>query len=133
MKIWEILKKENVGKTYNVYNGISCLTQIVIERYDFVFLRPKLIKEDKSLEDEFSLEFILRLSFKEDIDWTKVPVDTKILVRDRAGSGWVRKYFAKYENGTVYAWASGKTSWSAETKYDVIEWDEAKLYEGNEA
>ena len=134
MKIWEILKEENVGKIYDVYNGISCCTRIVIEGNEGWFLRAKLIKEDKFLEDEFSLGFILRLSFKEYIDWTKVPVDTKILVRNSECSEWNRRYFAKYENGKVYAWDNGRTSWSAynEDNINVTGWGKAKLYEGNE-
>ena len=58
-------------------------------------------------------------------DWSKVKVDTPILVRDFEGSDWFRRHFAKYENGTVYAWDGGDTSWSGE---DVMtEWKYAKL------
>jgi hypothetical protein len=46
------------------------------------------------------------------IDWSKVTVDTPILVRDNIFSEWGKRYFAKYENGSVYAWADGRTSWS---------------------
>ena len=27
---------------------------------------------------------------------------------------WVKRHFAKYENGRVYAWSHGKTSWTGE-------------------
>ena len=37
------------------------------------------------------------------VDWSKVPVDTPILVRDIESDGWERRYFAKYEDNTVYA------------------------------
>lgn len=47
------------------------------------------------------------------IDWTKVAVDTPILVRDSVSLEWTKKYFAKYENGSVYAWHYGTTSWSS--------------------
>lgn len=47
------------------------------------------------------------------IDWSKVPVDTKVLVRDSNAFSWERRYFAKYEDGKVYTWACGATSWSA--------------------
>ena len=47
-------------------------------------------------------------------DWSKVPVDTPILVKDTLGSRWLHRYFAKYENVIVFAWADGLTSWSAE-------------------
>ena len=63
-------------------------------------------------------------------DWSKVEVDTPILVRDFEGSDWFRRHFAKYENGTVYAWDGGDTSWSGG---DVMtEWKYAKLAESEE-
>lgn len=37
------------------------------------------------------------------IDWSKVPVDTPILVRDNKSDEWLRRYFARYEKGWVYA------------------------------
>lgn len=46
------------------------------------------------------------------VDWSKVAVDTPILVRDNIFCEWVKRYFAKYENGSVYAWNNGATSWS---------------------
>lgn len=48
------------------------------------------------------------------IDWSKVTVDTPILVRDSSFSEWGKRYFAKYDNGVVYAWSNGTTSWSSE-------------------
>ena len=46
------------------------------------------------------------------VDWSKVSVDAKILVRNNEDSVWKRRYFAKYEDETVYTWDYGKTSWS---------------------
>ena len=48
------------------------------------------------------------------VDWSKVAVDTPILVNDSNDHEWLKRYFAKYENGSVYAWNTGKTSWSSE-------------------
>ena len=62
-------------------------------------------------------------------DWSRVEVDTPILVRDFEGSDWFRRHFAKYENGTVYAWDGGDTSWSEE---NVSAWRYAKLAESEE-
>ena len=62
-------------------------------------------------------------------DWSKVEVDTPILVRDSEKVQWGRRYFAKYENETVYAWGSGCTSWSA---YGFTSWNFAKLAESEE-
>lgn len=51
-------------------------------------------------------------------------VDTPILVRDYERDKWLPRYFAKYEDGVVYAWIDGKTSW---TNDEVTRWEYAKL------
>ena len=63
------------------------------------------------------------------VDWSRVPVDTPILVRHSESCGWDRRYFAKYNNGLVYAWKQGTTSWSAEDPAYVCDWKYAKLAE----
>lgn len=63
------------------------------------------------------------------VDWSKVPVDTPILV-SFDGCNWFKKYFAKVQNNTVYAFDDGATSWSvANKKYCVTSWKYAKLAE----
>lgn len=52
------------------------------------------------------------------IDWSKVPVDTPILVKNSHDDKWLPRHFAKFEDGVVYAWEDGKTSWSSLTKTD---------------
>ena len=61
------------------------------------------------------------------VDWSKVAVDTPILVNTSNGHRWVKRYFAKYENGSVFAWNNGATSWSSEGH--VTAWGLAKLPE----
>lgn len=65
------------------------------------------------------------------VDWSKVPVDTPILVRDYEAMEWAKRYFAKYENGKIYAWGDGATSWSHDGKA-TCDWKFAKLAEGTE-
>lgn len=67
-----------------------------------------------------------------EVDWSKVKVDTPILVKDILKSEWIKRYFAKYENGRVYAWKEGKTSWSAVNEHNVNFWKYAKLAESEE-
>lgn len=65
-------------------------------------------------------------------DWSKVEVDTPILVRDGENNEWQRFYFAKYEDGFVYTWIAGATSWTAvgyEEGGNVYKWKYAKLAE----
>lgn len=67
-----------------------------------------------------------------EVDWSKVKVDTPILVKDILKSEWIKRYFAKYENGRVYVWKEGKTSWSAVNEHNVNSWKYAKLVESEE-
>ena len=64
-----------------------------------------------------------------EVDWSKVKVDTPILVRQGKNGEWLERHFAKYENGNVYAWVDGQTSW---TGADEIKWKYAKLAESEE-
>lgn len=60
------------------------------------------------------------------VDWSKVPVDTPILV-SKNKTKWERRYFAKYEDGAVFAFRNGATSWSDDSW--PFDWDYAKLAE----
>lgn len=64
-----------------------------------------------------------------EVDWSKVKVDTPILVRESEQNLWLKRYFAKLKDGKVYAWDGGKTSWSMEDKTDMLSWKYAKLAE----
>lgn len=61
------------------------------------------------------------------VDWSKVAVDTPILVNDFNDHRWVKRHFAKYENESVFAWNGGKTSWSSDGH--ATAWKLAKLPE----
>lgn len=71
----------------------------------------------------------LNSEYKSKVDWSKVAVDTPVLVRDYEGGRWIRRYFAKYEDNTVYAWENGATSWSACRSDNITDWKMAKLAE----
>ena len=68
----------------------------------------------------------LKLKEEPKIDWTKVPVDAKILVREFHNDRWVKRRFAKFENGKVYAFQLGMDSWTTGIK-SPISWNFAKL------
>ena len=63
------------------------------------------------------------------VDWSKVAVDTPILVRDSEEEAWRKRYFAKYEDNTVYAWKLGRTSWSTLRSDGINAWKMAELAE----
>ena len=65
-------------------------------------------------------------------DWSKVEVDTPIIVRQNEDGEWLRRHFAKYEGGIVYTWKDAFTSWTVLHDEDVTAWKFAKLAESEE-
>lgn len=80
----------------------------------------------------------LKQEHVEQVDWSKVEVDTPIYVRycetDSNGDEktWVPRHFAKFENGTVYAWDDGGTSFTVKSEDSCSSWNYAKLAESEE-
>lgn len=102
------------------------------------FVRPCILKKDSCAGitcDKCRMLQVLWLleDYEEpkepEIDWSKIPVDTPILVKAIDDDKWKKRYFAKYEGGVVYAWDGGKTSWNKDC---VASWKYAKLAEGEE-
>lgn len=67
-----------------------------------------------------------------EVDWSKVEVDTPILVKYGEKAEWFKRHFAKYENGLVYAWKDSCTSWTVLHDKEVTAWEYAKLAESEE-
>lgn len=63
------------------------------------------------------------------VDWSKVKVDTPILVRQYEQDEWEKRHFAYFKDGKVCAWLCGATSWSADYEGDTTDWNFAKLAE----
>ena len=128
MNIWEIMKEENVGKRYktnedneNVYVITKGVNRFYLEVIRGIERHTCILSSD-----------LLERDFKEIIDWSKVAVDTKILVADFTGNDneivWKKRHFAKYENGKIYAWCDGLTSFSVDSDDLCTRWDFVKLY-----
>ena len=67
-----------------------------------------------------------------EIDWSKVPVDTPILVSDD-GKKWSRRHFSRVVNGIPYTWMYGNTSWTAHNDHNnEMAYRYIKLAEGRE-
>ena len=106
------------------------------------FVKPNILKA-KYCSDDMTCDVCrmiqaiwLMEEYKEpeepEVDWSKVEVDTPILVGFKEDKDWDRRHFAKYENGLVYAWNNGRTSWTAfDNDDDVTAWSYAKLEESN--
>ena len=52
-----------------------------------------------------------------EVDWSKVPVDTPVLVRNDESDRWYNRHFAYFEDGKVFAYDFGATSWSADKSH----------------
>ena len=101
-------KYEN-GIIYAWNNGETSWTTVAMTDWKYA----KLAEDEKESE----------------VDWNQIKVDTPILVRQGKNGEWLERHFAKYENGDVYAWVDGQTSW---TGSDEIKWKYAKLLENEE-
>lgn len=102
------------------------------------FVKPHILKSrgctNTSCDQCKMLQTIWLLEdYKEpEIDWSKVAVDTPILVRRSDNEEWAKRYFARYRDGYIYAWSNGCTSWTAYNSSDVTEWEYAKLAESED-
>lgn len=120
MNIKEVFEKcnngdyviDNNGKKWIVDNGdLSC--------------------DWRDINKFYTLEAILDLDFRKfyNIDWSKVAVDTKILVSND-GDVWYHAHFAKFENNTIYTFSDGATSFTyghyANSEFEP--WQYVKLY-----
>lgn len=96
------------------------------------FVKPHILKSrgctNTSCDQCKMLQLLWLLEdYKEpETDWSKVEVDTPILVRYSEDGEWVKRHFAKYENGIVYAWKDAFTSWTGDF---MTGWEYAKLAE----
>ena len=122
MKINEVLRKENVGKLYKfkeVVYEVAENSNSVLELID--------TNDGATIEVGVYLVDIINGEFERVVDWHKVPVDAKILVSDD-GKVWDKRHFAKYEDGHIYAFRNGFSSFTTKED-DIYSWNHAKLYE----
>ena len=62
------------------------------------------------------------------IDWTKVPIDTKVWVRDFNDAEWLPRHYAGYSNGLYCTYPEGCTSFTTtKGKLTVNRWSQCKL------
>lgn len=64
-------------------------------------------------------------AFEPPVDWSRVPIDTKINVWENPERKY-KRYFAKYENGKIYVFNNGSTSWS-HANNGLTEWTHGEL------
>lgn len=118
---------EKYAEEIKEYNGINICSE---------FIKPHILEADNCNGIDCQRCAMLQMlwmleEYKEpEVDWSKVAVDTPILVRDYESQEWEARHFAKYEDGVIYSWDGGSTSWTS--RGNVTEWKYAKLVEGEE-
>lgn len=126
MKEYMKKKKEmldDLGRTNSVCGGINCkdCPLNLDSKYEVSCSEMELVNPDKALE--------IVMEYEPKVDWSKIEVDTKVLVRDKEDNNWDKRYFAKYENGIIWAWNDGKTSFTS-NYFEMTNWKYVKLYKG---
>lgn len=102
------------GKLMNPYNGgiTKCTSDFEI------FITGMKNNELLDIAEELGI-----------VDWSKVAVDTPVLVKDFEEMKWGKRYFAFFKDGKVHTWNGGVTSWTCENPNCVMSWVYAKLAE----
>lgn len=102
------------------------------------FVKPYILKSDECAGIEcircamLQMLWLMEEYEEPETDWSKVAVDTPILVKNVEQEHWYKRYFAGYKNGKVSAWVNGATSWTALDEDDDYTWNYAKLAEGED-
>lgn len=67
---------------------------------------------------------------EKEIGWSKVPVDTSIIVWRYENGEKYKRHFAYFKENKIYAWNDGRTSYTASNNDDVSVWKYAEIAEG---
>lgn len=126
MKEYMKKKKEmldDLGRIGEGCKGVRCYNCPFYckDKNEYVCDKIELENPDKALE--------IVMEYEPKVDWSKVPVDTKILVKEYTSEDWEKRHFAKYEDGKIYAYDDGKSSFTTDV---IVSWSYGKLYKGDE-
>lgn len=101
---------ESLGRTGGFCEGIICSNKCPFISVSQTMSCSKLFNENPYLYAKLVMEY----EFKDtDIDWTKVKVDTPVLViREKYDT--VKRHFSSYSDGVVYVWSDGRTSFTTD-------------------
>lgn len=123
MKLWEILKEENIGKVYREISHNNIWE--VVNEGDYFYLKNDLGTDITSFYNSYGIVTLEFEEYEKDIKWNEIPIDTKILVKKDIKDEWHKRHFKNYSSGVVYCWEDGKTSFTTD-KYEY--WNIYKFY-----
>ncbi len=119
---------EKYANEIREYNGDS-LCKDFIEPYILKSINAKCTDISCVKCHTYRMLWFLEDYKEPEVDWSKVEVDTPILVRDGEDEEWNKQHFAECDGKVVCAWRGGKTSWTEDC---VMGWKYAKLAEGED-
>ena len=151
---WPLFNSDHEGISVIEEEVVEAFVEAISAKENFETLKNKVFNDDKEATPFICMDIKNAASFaaaeyiqvaamaqkfiasseknnQKEVDWTKVKVDTPVLVRDCETDSWQKRHFAKYENGAVHAFPSGFTSWTAQSLTPKF-WLFAKLAEGSE-
>lgn len=121
----EIFDLAIYGRMFGINNGKpkSCVSMKLCKGCEFENIPIPGCRE--KLKEWLNSEYV-----ESTVDWSKIPIDTPILVRDADNESWRKGHFAGISvTGKVGIFYNGGTSWSAAKPSDYTLWSQAKLAE----
>lgn len=120
-KEWLLQKLYDEGwrYLYGDYYGTTCLADKEPKTDRFGSIIPggdhRSIGLTKPFFSELKINQILNIAEELGVvDWSEVSVDTPIIVTTSYGDD-INMHFAKFENGFIYYYSGGRTSWTQTT------------------
>lgn len=126
----EMLKElvENGGMFEHHAPGYTVIDYVKLTDSGIVFVN----KKTDEIEQIFELDAIILSNewkpYVKPVDWTKVPIDTKVLCTIPSGIQQ-RRHFAGIVDGKPATWFDGATSWSNNAIDKYTDWHTVELAE----
>lgn len=119
---------EYLEKLIEIVSEETCCDYIECEDCKYHNISCVSVEEIADIGAENHIRSVMMFGTKDKpgVDWTKVEKDTLIEVRENGERPWDRRYFAKYQDGKIYAYLDGRTS---KTESQIIDWEFARLAE----
>ena len=102
-----------------VYTGCSIVNGVrTTPRNYYIEEETGILYSKGTNEDEWKIcnntyNMLASLVYDATVDWSTVKEDAPILCRDEGCDKYVKRHFAKYEDGDVYVYAYGCSSFTA--------------------
>lgn len=125
--IKHVIAQSYIGLEIHTNKLVDC-SDLCCEKCKFNANGASVCKNACEMEKWLNSEYVEKE--KEEVDWSKVLIDTKILVSEDK-INWYRRYFAGIDTCTNerLAWLDGATSWANRS---TRAWKHVKLYKEDE-